>query len=181
MLQGSGNMKVPSILYISMCVMDVGFNYLFIYGLGMGVPGAALGTGVAETLTTVVSLWYVLFQSRELRIRGERGSFVPTRTTLANAAGITGPMWLQNLLMRGAHIIGTVLVAPLGPIAIAANAFAITAESFCYMPGYGLEESATTLVGQSLGAGRKDIARRFARITIWMAAIIMTLTTVRTT
>jgi len=175
MLQGSGNMKVPSILYISMCALDVVFNYLFIYGLGMGVPGAALGTGLAETLTTLVSLWYVLFRSKELCIKEERGSFLPTRTILSNAAGITGPMWLQNLIMRGAHIVGTVLVAPLGPVAIAANAFAITAESFCYMPGYGLEESATTLVGQSLGAGRKDIARRFARITIWMAAIIMTL------
>ena len=175
MLQGSGNMKVPSILYISMCAMDVVFNYLFIYGLGMGVPGAALGTGLAETITTGVSLWYVLRRSKELNIKGEKGSFLPSRTVLSNAAGITGPMWLQNLIMRGAHIVGTVLVAPLGPVAIAANAFAITAESFCYMPGYGLEESATTLVGQSLGAGRKDIARRFARITIWMAAIIMTL------
>lgn len=174
MLQGSGNMKVPSILYISMCALDVVFNYLFIYVLGMGVPGAALGTGLAETLTTLVSLWYVLCRSKELRIVGEKGSFRPTGKVLSNAAGITGPMWLQNLIMRGAHVASTVIVAPLGPIAIAANAFAITAESFCYMPGYGLEEAATTLVGQSLGADRKQIARRFARITIWMGALIMT-------
>lgn len=173
MLQGSGNMKVPSILYISMCALDVVFNYLFIYVLGMGVPGAALGTGLAETLTTLVSLWYVLCRSKELRIIGEKGSFLPTRSIIHNAARITGPMWLQNLIMRGAHVASTVIVAPLGPIAIAANAFAITAESFCYMPGYGLEEAATTLVGQSLGARRKEIARRFASITIWMGAIIM--------
>ena len=139
----------------------------------MGVPGAALGTGLAETLTTLVSLWYVLCRSKELRIIGEKGSFLPTRSIIHNAARITGPMWLQNLIMRGAHVASTVIVAPLGPIAIAANAFAITAESFCYMPGYGLEEAATTLVGQSLGARRKEIARRFASITIWMGAIIM--------
>lgn len=175
MLQGSGNMKVPSILYISMCVLDVVFNYLFIYVLGMGVPGAALGTGLAEALTTAISLWYVLCRSKELRIIGEKGSFRPTEHVMANAFRITGPMWLQNLIMRGAHVMSTIIVAPLGPVAIAANAFAITAESFCYMPGYGLEEAATTLVGQSLGANRKQIARRFARITIWMGAIIMTL------
>ena len=175
MLQGSGNMKIPSILYISMCALDVVFNYLFIYGMGMGVPGAALGTGLAELVTTVVSLWYILCHSKELRILGEKGSFLPTRRVLSNAFGITGPMWLQNLIMRGAHVMSTVIVAPLGPVGIAANAFAITAESFCYMPGYGLEEAATTLVGQSLGAGRKDIARRFASITIWMGAIIMSL------
>lgn len=174
MLQGSGNMKVPSILYISMCALDVVFNYLFIYVMGMGVPGAALGTGLAETVTTLISLWFILCRSRELRILGERGSFRPMRHVAANAARITGPLWLQNVVMRGAYVMSTVIVAPLGPIAIAANAFAITAESFCYMPGYGLEEAATTLVGQSLGAARKDIARSFSRITVGMGALIMT-------
>lgn len=174
-LQASGNMKVPSILYVAMCALDAILNYVFIYGFGMGVPGAALGTGLAEAITTAVSLWFVLCRSKELRIVGEKGSFMPTRQVVRVASQITGPMWLQNVIMRGAHVASTVIVAPLGPVAIAANAFAITAESFCYMPGYGLEEAATTLVGQSLGAARKDIARRFARITIWMGAIIMTL------
>ena len=174
MLQTSGNMKVPSILYVSMCLLDVVFNYIFIYGMGMGVRGAALGTGIAETVILVISLWYLLCQSKELRIVGERGSFSPTSQVMRNAFRITGPLWLQNLVMRGAYVATTVIVAPLGPIAIAANAFAITAESFCYMPGYGLEESATTLVGQSLGAGRRNIARHFAYINTALGAGIMT-------
>ncbi len=175
MLQASGNMKVPSIIYVSMCALDVVFNYIFIYLLDMGVAGAAWGTGVAETLTSVFSIWYVATRSDELRITGESGSFIPKHETLRNAIGITGPLWLQNLVMRGAHVASTLIVAPLGPISIAANAFAITAESFCYMPGYGLEEAATTLIGQSLGAKRKDVARRFARTTIGMGAVIMSL------
>ena len=175
MLQASGNMRVPSILYMSMCALDVVFNYIFIYGCNMGVPGAALGTGLAELVTTLASLWFLLTRSKDLRIIGEKGSFRPSHRVLSNAFGITGPMWLQNLIMRGAHVLSTAIVAPLGPVGIAANAFAITAESFCYMPGYGLEEAATTLVGQSLGAGRKDVAKRFADITIWMGAIIMSI------
>ena len=67
----------------------------------------------------------------------------------------------------------TVIVAPLGVFAIAANSFGITAESLCYMPGYGIADAATTLVGQSLGAGRKDLTRRFARITVGMGIIVM--------
>ncbi|MBQ9818685.1 MAG: polysaccharide biosynthesis C-terminal domain-containing protein, partial [Bacteroidales bacterium] len=74
MLQASGNMKVPSILYVGMGVLDVIFNYLFIYRLDMGVAGAALGTGVAETVTTLVSLWYMAFRSGELEIGREKGS-----------------------------------------------------------------------------------------------------------
>ena len=174
MLQASGNMKVPSIIYVSMGVLDVIFNYLFIYMLDMGVVGAAWGTGVAETLASLASLWYVTRRSEDLRLRsGEPGGWIPRRPVLKTAMGITGPLWLQNLVMRGAYVMSTVIVAPLGPVAIAANAFAITAESFCYMPGYGMEEAATTLVGQSLGAGRKDIARRFAFVTMGSAAGMM--------
>lgn len=173
MLQASGNMKVPSIIYVCMCALDVVFNYIFIYVLDMGVTGAAWGTGLAETLTSVFSVWYASHYSEELRIVGESGSFIPDSATLSTAFGITGPLWLQNIVMRGAYVMSTVIVAPLGPVSIAANAFAITAESFCYMPGYGLEEAATTLVGQSLGARRKALARRFGWMTIFMAMGMM--------
>ena len=175
MLQGSGNMKVPSILNVLMCVLDVLFNYLFIYVLGLGVKGAAMGTGLAELITAALMLYFLLFRSKELGIKGEKGSFIPTRRVLSEAFSISLPMFFQNIVMRGAHVATTVIVAPLGTIAIAANAFAITAESFCYMPGYGIADAATTLVGQSLGAGRKDLAKRFASITTTGSMSIMTI------
>ena len=173
MLQVSGNMKVPSYLNIGMCVLDVCFNYLFIYVLGLGVVGAALGTGLAEVITALAMLYFTVVRSPELNLRQDCGSFRPTRQVLDKALGISGPMAFQNVLMRGAHIASTVIVAPLGTIAIAANSFAITAESFCYMPGYGIADAATALVGQSVGAGRKELAKRFAWITTGMAMGIM--------
>lgn len=175
MLMASGNMKVPSILNVLMCVMDVIFNYIFIFRCNMGVAGAALGTGVAEAITACLMLGFLLTRSSELKIHHEKGSFMPTAECLKRAFGITGPMWVQNVVMRGAYIMSTVIVAPLGNIAIAANSLAITAESFCYMPGYGIEEATTTLVGQSLGARRKTLAKRFTRIALIMAAAVMTL------
>ena len=185
-LQASGNMKVPSIVEICSCVLDVILNYVFIYLLDMGVKGAAIGTGLATLLTHVFALWFLLFKSPELNLLQDRGrdgaevdfpadtSWLPDRETLRKAFGITGPMWLQNLVMRGAYIASTVIVAPLGNIAIAANSFAIIAESFCYMPGYGLEEAAQSLVGQSIGAKRRDLARQFAFICTGMASAMMT-------
>lgn len=174
-LQASGNMKVPSVMFISMAVLDVIFNYVFIYALGWGVAGAAMGTGLAECTMAIASVTYATAYSKELRIVGEKASFIPAADNLKNAFGITGPLWLQNIVMRGAFIVATIIVAPLGPVSIAANSLAITAESFCYMPGYGLQESATTLVGQCLGAARKDLARQFARINISLGALLMTL------
>jgi len=175
MLQVSGNMKVPSYLNIGMCLMDVCFNYLFIYVLDMGVVGAALGTGLAEFLTALAMLYFLTVRSPELNLLQDRGAFRPTRRVLQRAVNIGGPMALQNVLIRGGYIASTVIVAPLGTIAIAANSFAITAESFCYMPGYGIADAATALVGQSVGAGRKELAKRFAWITTLLAMGIMTL------
>ena len=172
-LQASGNMKVPSILSIGMCVLDVVFNYIFIYLLEMGVTGAALGSGLAEVVTGLAMFYFLTVRSPELNLRQEKGSFRPTQKVVEKALGISGPMALQNLLMRGAHIASTVIVAPLGTISIAANTFAITAESFCYMPGYGIADASTTLVGQSIGAGRKPLAQRFAWITTFLAMAIM--------
>ena len=188
MLQCSGNMKVPSILNVMMCILDVIFNFLLIFpsrtisvfgaeftmpGAGMGVRGAALGTGLAETVAAISVLYFLLFRSKELSIVREKGSFRPTVPCLNRAFTITGPMWVQNVIMRGAHIASTVIVAPLGPVSIAANSFAITAESFCYMPGYGMGDAATTLVGQSLGARRRDLVHSFTRITMLLGIGMM--------
>ena len=173
MLQVSGNMKVPSFLSIGMCVLDVCFNYLFIYVLDMGVVGAAIGTALAEMITALAMLYFVTVRSPELNLRQDRGSFRPTSQVLGKALGIGGPMALQMVLIRGGYIASTVIVAPLGIIAIAANSFAITAESFCYMPGYGIADAATALVGQSVGATRKELARRFAWITTLLGMGIM--------
>ena len=184
MLQCSGNMKLPSMLNVLMCVLDVIFNFLLIFptreiagitvpGAGMGVQGAALGTGLAELITACLMLYFLLVRSPELSVTREKGSYAPTASCLKNAFSITGPMWIQNIIMRGAHIASTVIVAPLGAVSIAANSFAITAEGFVYMPGYGMGDAATTLVGQSLGARRKELARSFSRITLMLGVGMM--------
>ena len=188
MLQCSGDMKIPSMLDILMCVLDVIFNFFLIFptrdismfgavltvpGAGMGVRGAALGTGLAEVITALLTLYFLLVRNRDLALVGHRGPSVPDHATLQKAISITGPLWLQNLVMRGAYIASTLIVAPLGAVAIAANSFAIIAESFCYMPGYGMADAATTLVGQSLGASRRDMARSFAQITLVMGVAMM--------
>ena len=190
MLRSSGNMKVPGLLNILMCVLDVVFNFLFIFpsrditiasqsfhmpGLGLGVTGAALGTVLAEVITCLLMLSFLLTRSRDLKLIGRpNGSFKPTKQSLNRAYKISLPIGLQHIMMSGAYIATTAIVAPLGSVALAANIFAITAESLCYMPGYGIGEAATTLVGQSAGAERKDLMKRFATITVLMGVAMMT-------
>ena len=175
MLKCSGNMKIPSMLNIGMCVMDVIFNYIFIYILDLGVMGAAIGTGVAMLITAVLMLYFLLVKSKMLSLVGRPGSFKPKSDTISTAFKIGAPMGLQHLLMGGAYVVSTMIVAPLGTIAIAAHSLAITVESLCYMPGYGIAEAATTLVGQGIGAGQKLLTRSFARMSVGLGISVMTM------
>ena len=174
MLKCSGNMKIPSILNIGMCVMDVVFNYFFIYLLDMGVMGAAMGTGLAELITACLMLYFLLDRSSMLSLSGHPGSFKPKSDTVSTAFKIGAPMGMQHLLMGSAQIVSTLIVAPLGTIAIAAHSLAITVESLCYMPGYGIAEAATTLVGQGIGAGQQLLTRSFARMSVGLGIAVMT-------
>ena len=175
MLKCSGNMKIPSMLNIWMCVMDVAFNYLFIYILGLGVMGAAIGTGLAELVTACLMMYFLLVRSKMLSLVGRPGSFKPKEDVVRNAIQIGAPMGLQHLLMGGAQIVSTLIVAPLGTVAIAAHSLGITVESLCYMPGFGIAEAATTLVGQSFGAGKRMLTQSFARMSTGLGVAVMTL------
>ena len=175
MLKCSGNMKIPSILNIGMCLMDVCFNYLFIYILELGVMGAAIGTGLAMLITAGLMLYFLLVKSKMLSLVSRPGSFKPKSDTVSTAFKIGAPMGLQHMLMGGAYIVSILIVAPLGTIAIAAHSLAITVESLCYMPGYGIAEAATTLVGQGIGAGQKLLTRSFARMSVGLGIAVMTL------
>ncbi|MDE6826779.1 MAG: MATE family efflux transporter, partial [Paramuribaculum sp.] len=153
MLRCVGNMKVAGGLNVMMCLLDVVFNYLLIFptrqvdllgisipipGAGLGVLGAALGTVAAEIVTAVCMMGYLCLRQPEMTIFRIRGSYRPRRSVLRKALKISAPMTLEHAVICGAQIAITVIVAPLGVMAIAANAFAVTAESLCYMPGYGI-------------------------------------------
>ena len=208
MLRCSGNMHIPSLLNVGMCLLDVLFNWLLIFpsrtyhlpfnhlpftdfssewsmvngqwsitipGAGLGVAGAVLGTAFAFVICSGLMCYFTVVRSKELSLRQDSGTFIPQLSTLRESIRIAAPIAVEHVILCGAQIVSTLIVAPLGTIAIAANSFGITVEALCYMPGYGISDAATTLVGQSLGAGRRLLARSFGRITLSMGMGMMTM------
>lgn len=188
MLKVSGDMRHPSFIAVLMCVFDVIFNFILIFptrvlhvfgvefemfGFGLGVEGAALGTLLAFVAAAIPLVYFAIFRSPILAWKLDTQRFVWVWDYIRNAIAIGAPMALQYLLMNGAQVISTMIVAPLGNFAIAANSFAVTAESLCYMPGYGIGEAATTLVGQSVGARRRELCKSFAHMTVFLGMGVM--------
>ncbi len=178
LLQATGNMRTPAALNVALCFGDVIFNYLFIYGFGLGVIGAALGTGVSEVMITVLMFVFLgrsPILGRQVAAATGRGTeFV--RDVIKRALRIAIPVAAESVITCGAQITTTRIVAPLGTYSIAANSFSVTVESLCYMPCYGIGAAATTVIGQSVGAGRRDMAKRLGWLMIGLAAAVLFVT-----
>ena len=173
---------------LSKFALDVVFNTLLIFptgtirlgalslpGAGLGTAGAALGTGLAELAVGLYLLYFVLRRSPALRLeKGERLHL--DRTQLRMVLRIAAPVASEKVILSTAQIVSTAIVAPLGTVAIAANSFAVTAESLCYMPAYGIQSAAAMLVGQSVGAGRRRMARRLGWVTVLLGIVVMVVT-----
>ncbi len=190
LLQSSGNMKVPGTLNMLVCVLNAIYNFLLIFpsntyeiagfslyipGAGMGIAGAALGSVLAEASITIPLLYFLLIKSPALHLRrGEGFSF--KRKHLVKSGKLGLPVFVDQIFTCGAYIASTAIVAPLGTIALAAHSFAITAESFCYSPGYGIAQAATAITGQCYGAKKPRLMRDYAWLAVALAVAFMSIT-----
>ena len=186
-LQASGNMKTPSAIHILMGILDVLFNAVLIFpgrtwelgdirlyipGAGLGVAGAALGTAFAEIVGMLLMLTELLHRSDMLKQRaGEKLIWVGA--DLKRAVQLAWPVAVQSVVQSGAQVVSTRIVSPLGSVSLAANSFSVTAESFCYMPGYGISVAASSVIGQSVGARRKDITKKLGWLITGLGMVIM--------
>lgn len=187
MLRAYGNMRIPGILDTLVCLFDVFFNLLCIYetrtvevypfgsiqlfGLGLGVRGAALGTGLAEALTAGFELYFLMRKKSPLHFRKEE-KYRLVQEDIVRSFRISLPIAFERLVMNGAQIVYTRIIAPFGVTAIAANSFGVTVECMCYLPGFGVQDAASTLVGQSVGARQKENAFSFGKLTILYGMVL---------
>ena len=186
LLQCTGNMKLPSILSVIMCFLDVVFNFflilpsryvlgIYVPGFGLGVLGAQLGTSFAYLVISLLLFYFAFIKEDGISLINNEASWFCEGKIIHEAVNIGLPIAMEQSAVTLAQVVGSRIVAPLGTIAIAANSFAVTAESICYMPGFGISAAATTMVGQALGADRKDYAFFFGWLTTIMGMIVMAL------
>ena len=186
MLRASGDALTPGLISVLVCVLDVVFNFFLInptrtlwgitvWGAGLGVPGAALGTALATVVGGLLALCILLFREGPLCIR-KPGSWKITRACIRNLGKVGVPLAAERAALSSSQVLQVRIVSQLGTVAIAANSLGVSAEGLCYMAGYGIQGAAIALIGQAVGAHRKDMAKRFAWLCTLMGMGIMTLT-----
>ena len=189
MLRATGDALTPSLISVLVCVLDVVFNFFLInptreltlfgrsvtvWGAGLEVPGAALGTALSTVIGGVLALAVLLLRDGPLCIR-KPGSWKITRSCLTNLRRVGLPLAAERAALSSAQVLLVRIVSSLGTVAIAANSLGVSAESLCYMAGYGIQDAAIALIGQAVGAHRKDMAKRWAWLCTAMGVGIMAL------
>ena len=172
-IRGTGNTRVPMLIALAANIYNVVGDYALIFGNfgfpAMGVKGAALATGSAQLLGALLSLGYLFFYKSKLPF-SLKCLFPLRRDVVREVVGLSTPAGAEEITHSGSRFLTMTWITALGPVSFAANAAAVAGEAFSFMPGYAFAISATTLVGQRLGAGFAGQARR----TGYWAAILGT-------
>lgn len=186
-LRCTGNTRAPLIFNVSTNIINMALCFLLIYptrtisvlglsftmwGADLGVRGAAIATAVAMAFSGLMLLRALFLPSAVCRISlGD--SFRFDRGIWGEMTRLGAPVALERGVISAGQIALTAMVTALGTDSLAAHSLAITAESITYMPAYGFAAAATTLVAQSLGANKPQLAQRFARLCIVICVLFM--------
>ncbi|HAO69149.1 MAG TPA: hypothetical protein DCR31_03635, partial [Ruminococcaceae bacterium] len=186
-MRGYGDTKTPMFVNIGVNIVNVIGNFLLIYptrtislfgleftmiGAGWGVAGAGAATSGSATLGALIMLAVIFLKKGPMQLT-LKGRYLPDWAILKTVFRISLPAAFERIAMSSAGIITTSTIATLGTVAVAANSLYLTAEGMCFMPGFAFATAATTLVGQSLGAKRPDLAEKYVKMTAKIAGIVM--------
>ncbi len=178
-MRGAGDTRSPMIIAVLVNILNVAGNWTLIYGnMGfpaLGMAGSALATVISQWLGAILALLAMTSRNSTLGISW-RGPWRLARAELGEMLGIGLPASGESLFWQLAAIVLTFFITGFGTNALAAHQLGLNAESLSYMPTAGFGIAATTLVGQSMGANRPDLARRYSRELTIMAVALTVVT-----
>jgi len=176
-LRGAGNTRATLFNTSAANVANVLFSFLLIYGhFGfprMEVSGASLAVVIGQTVG-LMSATFVLLQGKQyikIRPRGWKIDF----TMIKRIWNIGLPALFEQVVMRVGMLWFAVIVAGLGTIQFAAHMVAMNTQMLSFTTGMAFGTAATTLVGQSLGRERPDLAQQYVRMTNNLGIIVSTI------
>jgi putative MATE family efflux protein len=175
-MRGSGDTRTPMMVSLIMNIYHVLAAIALIFGPGplpaLGLPGAAWATALAQLLGGFFSLYLVMSGRRFLQVHW-RDLLHWDGPMIGQMLRLSLPTGGESVIMRLGFVLFMRIVSALGEVPLAAHQIAVNVESLSYMPGFGLSVASTTLVGQSLGAKKPDLAEESIRGTMRISLVVM--------
>ena len=174
-LRGAGDTRTPMLIGFIANLINVGLNYILIFGkLGfpaMGVKGAAVGSMLALFSATAISLF--LFRSGRLRLSLSFSHFKWNRTQMWTLIRIAIPASIEQFTVQIGLLTYAKFIVYYGTAALSGYQVGMQVLSLSFIPNAAFSVAASTLVGQNLGAGQKQQAKRAAWICLGLGTLSM--------
>ena len=187
-LRGCGDTKTPLRINMGVNILNVIGNFFLIYstrevsflgmeftifGAGWGVAGAAAATAFSMAVGGVAAIM-LLFTKKDSPMHiSLKDDYHVDFHIMADIFKISIPAMIERVCMSGANVVISRCIASLGTISVAANSVYVTAESIAFMPGFAFAAASTTLVGQSIGAKKLNLADRYMKSCVLLSMAVM--------
>lgn len=165
--RGAGNTRIAMMTNLISNVVNVIFNYLLIGGnFGfpeLGVEGAALATVLGTVCACALSIASVLRKDSFINLRAFKG-WIPEKQSRSSIGNVWSSSLVEQVCLRIGFLLFSMTVARLGTTELAAHQIGGNMMSMSFSFGDGLSVAAITLIGQSLGRKRPDMAKIYGSV-----------------
>jgi putative MATE family efflux protein len=167
-LRGAGDTRTPAKIVILMNIINIFSSYILIFGFsidilrfdGMGVVGAALGIAIARVSGACIAIYVLVRGSWGLRLR-RIYEFKPNWELLKSILNIGIPASLESLFFNAGKLITQTFIVSLGTVPIVVNYVGMSLQGLMCVPGNAIGLASTAIVGQHMGKGQRDMAKKY--------------------
>jgi putative MATE family efflux protein len=187
-LRSTGDMKTPMKVNLIMNITNIILNFLLIYdnqtisitglkitiyGAGLGIVGSAIATAIAYCISGTL-MFYALYKNKLVSPKGKKIKL--NMPIMKRCVRVGFPVTIERVVTCLGQVFFSSLVTRLGTLALAAHSIALTAEQAFYIPGYGMQASASTLAGNALGEKNEKKLHQTSVTILGIAVAVMTIT-----
>ena len=180
-LRGVRDMKTPMFINLYVNMINIVFNFLLIYptrviggvlipGANLGVQGAAIATAISFVFGGI--MMFIRYFHNPIFHLKETG-FHMNGPVLQECIQVSIPVVLERSVICLGHVAFASLIAQLGVVSFAAHTIAIQAEQAFYIPGYGFQSAASTLVGNAVGEKNEQKVKQTTSLICTMTFLLM--------
>lgn len=165
--RGAGNTRIAMLTNVISNTVNVIFNYLLIGGNfgfpALGVRGAALATVIGTMCACALSIGSVLRKSGFINLGSVKG-WIADRMSVKSLINVGSSAFVEQICLRVGFLLFAMTVANLGTTQMAAHQIGMNLMSMSFSFGDGLSVASVTLIGQSLGRKRPDMAKIYGNV-----------------
>lgn len=166
------NTRLPMAVSVISNGMNIVGNAILIFGFHMGVAGAAISTLISRIFCAVVIMWYLRMPRQEIVVR-DYMKIRPDGKRIKTLLAVGIPTGIENGMFQFGKLAIQSTVSTLGTAAIAAQAMTNILENMNGIAAMGIGIGLMTIVGECIGAGRRDEAIYYTKKLSWIAEVVV--------